>query len=420
MPKRQISSSTKSTEKEKMAEKNENATEDPQEDIVPEPDDDVEVATESEETEVELEARPVKAEPEIEKSPHDAARDDIAELYRQQRDAEILADKESEEELEVEPEPEPEEIVEKEEKVDDDPMVSLKVDGIEKKVPQSEANSLAQMYLASDNRLSEANRLLDEMKALKDEPPADKPGDEVSTDADEPAEAGAETKALDPEKLSEIAEQLQVGDQEDAVKAVSNLLALAQEQQGEPDKGTPPLDEAQRKAEYREFIVQENIEREFQESLDKFGKDFPSIADDQELHQVSISAAARVMREEMAEKNLLSEAELSQLAQDPRETAAVFRQFKNAGQSLRNYAEVFTDVGEHVTSKFLPESPSPTTSASEKVTDKSQERTELKRSAQQQPRQAAVKSQPDKGPKPKTKAEVVEEMRAARNYPPSM
>lgn len=119
--------------------------------------------------------------------------------------------------------------------LNDDDIVTVKVDGADVEMTYGEMRRNAQMYAASDNRLKTANQLLDEMRSIADSiknPPAAartdaRPGGETVDQTARTAPPG-QTKAELAQRLTKAAELLQTDSPEKGAEALAEVLAEIQ------------------------------------------------------------------------------------------------------------------------------------------------------------------------------------------------
>lgn len=298
--------------------------------------------------------------------------------------------------------------------------ITLKVDGREVKKSMSEVIALAQQTVAGDNRLEETKRLLREAQALRGQPkePEHKPepGDEEMTQQHDRSQGRSPgehqpRRELDAEKLKGIVERIQVGDTDEGTQALQDLIEVV--------RGSGELNPEKIGEMVQHHVIRTQTQAEIDSALSSFVKDFPDLAKD----EVLADAGRTVLRQELI-KDLkavgASEAEIDKIKHDPRALAAAQRELRVAGHGVRSYAEILGAVGKTMTDRFNIKPASQKTSEQPKPAVRepapSQDRLERKRAAPQQPRAAGVRGQIASPPQPKTKKDVVADMRKARGF----
>jgi hypothetical protein len=139
-----------------------------------------------------------------------------------------------------------------------DPLLTLTIDGKKQQLRQSEVIARAQKAEAADNRLRDANALLDEVKALRAEVAASR---QTNADGQKPNDATTERKAApssadQPDRkarAAQLVKDIQMGDADEDM--ADRLLSLVDEARGE---GLTP-DEARR-------VAREEYQREQDEA----------------------------------------------------------------------------------------------------------------------------------------------------------
>lgn len=358
----------------------------------------------------------------------DDPREDIVKRYRELRNKAAQDEDEADGEQD---DAEPEQIEAQTDKVgakaDEEPEekpeqeFELVVDGKTVKKKLNEVIALAQITAAGDNRLDEAKRLLREAQALRgsakaEHPPSD--ADEEETHQDDRTQDRGGTRehppakrALSPEKLKGIIERIQVGDSDEGVQALQELV-----------EAVAPRDDAEtvgRVVEQR--LTNMKTEEEIQSALTAFATNYPEIAKD----EILADAGRTILRNELI-KDLKSigadEAEIDKIKHDARALAAAQRQLRSNGHKVRSYHELLDEVGKTMATKFgvkrASDSTDPNPSkATPQLSSTTQSRVERKRTAPQQPRAAGVRGQTQSAPKRKSPADVVAQMRKDRGFP---
>ena len=304
----------------------------------------------------------------------------------------------------------------------DEPTFTLLVDGKPVQMKQSEVLAKAQIAVASDNRLDEAKRLLTEARALRgsrrnEEHHLDDGDDLYAQDADEaPVNNGATNQSrpvIDAEKLTDIVQRLQVGDEEEGRQALTEYAELVTRSAGQ---NTPPdIDSV-----VRQSIAQNNVRTELETAAEGFKTSHAALVQDPELLDNSFARVRNEVRQDLAKLGLetdklavLDGAQLFKLHMDARVS----------GAPVRSYKAVFDKVGSEMSSKYgalltSQATPSgqaqrPTLAASSNVVA---ERIERKRAANTQPRTAGVRQASQAQPKARSPASIVEQMRRQRGF----
>ncbi len=321
----------------------------------------------------------------------------------------------------VDPAPEPEQPKAKDEPDPQDIDVVLIVDGKQVKKSLSEVRALAQVGLAGDNRLEEAKRLLREAQAMRapPPPPEHQPGDVGSDSQRQDQSRGRGEpehqpgKPLDPAKLKAIVERIQVGDADDGSQALQELV--------DEISGGRQMDSDQIGTIVQDHLVKTQTQNEISSALNKFAAEWPEIAQDELL----ADAGKTVLRNELIAdlKSVgLSDELIRPIRHDPAALAEAQRKLRMQGHKMRSYDQLLSAVGQTMSTRFgikpaaaaAPRSqqqpPAPQTPAP------NAERLARKQAAPQQPRVAGVRQAVQQAPQPKTKRQVVEEMRAARGF----
>lgn len=410
-------------------------------DIMPDVDDDVEPRpSEARQTDDGSDAQPRQEKPQAQLA--DDPRTDIAKMYREMRDAErakaadededgdgegdgddesvrtqITDPKDDQGQVSGDGEPKPDE---------NDPLTTLKVDGIELRLPLSQVKALAQRNIAGENRLNEAKHILDDVKALRgqaspthqrDEPDKGHEPSQAPSHTD-PASSQAATHqsddlGIDRAKLEEVVERIQVGDKEDGVQAVMELVKLIGDSK-------PALDEQTVFQLARQAVVQSQTDTEIKAAVDGFGQRYQPLVSDPYLKMATITRLTDEMAHDLRQAGIRDE-DIAQVRGDLRTMGHWINTLRAQGRQVRTYDKILNDVGEFVVQKFKVEL-EPTTqpgSRNQQQQDASQasrQRLERKRSLPSQPRSASVRVQVPQPQKPRTYSDVVMEMRRVRGF----
>lgn len=311
--------------------------------------------------------------------------------------------------------------------LDDDAEIELVVFGtpIKKKLKDIKAD--AQKLLAADQKFDEATRLLKEAKALKNTPAQrdlDDPEHQPDDVEDRATRGRTDRKSqpehqpadeLDATALDSIVERIQVGDKDEGRAAIADLVKLV------TNGNTSRMDETKVREIVRADLHQVDTEKEIQVAIDKFAKQFPTIASDDEFSGVALQRVKKEMIADLKSTGISDET-LSQIKND-KDLAVLHGRVRQSGAKVRTYDALLTDVGTHFSNKFgtLAKSPAPNPTPAPKPTqppvrNAAQERVEMKRAAAPQPRAAGARAPAATAPKPKTHQEIIAEMRRARRF----
>lgn len=286
----------------------------------------------------------------------------------------------------------------------DDPLIKVKVEGVEREVRQSQLVREFQKNEAADKRLQEATNLLRQaQEATKDKPAADEPTGET-TSKDGPDDSSTADSEVD-EKLASIAEQIQVGDTKEAVEALKTIIAEARKGY-EPPKG---IDEQQVNA----AVLAARERERSQESLQTFASENPELKENKRLQVLMETEVTDVMKEQLktaAQSEGYSDddiATIDTLSQEQVVTA--HRTMRTNGVIKHDTGQVLVEAKERLSKAHLW----PT--SGEKPTDRS----ERKKNAQQQPGPRSKPAVPTstKTPGVQSASEIVAEEQQARGNP---
>lgn len=317
-------------------------------------------------------------------------------------------------EEEVEPGPKDEAAKEPEAKKPDMPVgMTIVVDGqmfqVDRNDPrwaapgatEDQARAIAQMYWATQARLNSANQYLDKTKG-QEGAPSDQHGAALSLEPE--ADGTGETK-LDPDKIGEIVDKLQLGNRDEATEALADLVKSLTQAVGQPR--TQSLEQTVQAA-----LVERDHQNEIDRAISSFEKENADIASNKYLSQVVLDITLDTMKEDMRKLGVTDE----YLAPNgrpipPRMVANMYRNMRLNGLPVKTHAEVLSDsVGKLRQTFNLPRAPKP--NEADQVT--AQGRLAQKRQMQQQPRSAGVKSTQGQGNRPMTQAEWVQAERKRR------
>lgn len=310
--------------------------------------------------------------------------------------------------------------------LDDEAEIDLIVYGSTVKKKLKDLKADAQKLLAADQKFDEATRLLQEAKAIRNAPAQRGNADPEHPLDDEPrATRGRNEQTskpehqpaddLDAEALDSIVERIQVGDKDEGRAALADLAKLIM-------KGnTSPLNETQVRDRVRQELHQVDTEKEIKDAVDKFAKQFPTIASDDDFSGIALQRVERELKADLKAAGISDEA-LSKVS-SRQDLAILHGRVRQSGGNVRSYDALLTDVGTHFSSKFgtltkpatTQPSPAPTTTKPTPPAQSAvQQRVEMKRAAAQQPRAAGARAPVAQGPRPKTPQEIIAEIRRSR------
>lgn len=314
---------------------------------------------------------------------------------------------------------------------DEDIEITLKVDGKEVRRKLSEVKALAQKYEAGENRLDEVKRLLQEAKALRSQPPEHPPG-ETAEGHQTPAPSQTEPRStpapehqpaavsIDQDKLRAIAERLQVGDTDEGTQALADymteVVAAAQARQ-------PNVDPAQVTSWVQDAVVQMQSRAEADAALARFADRYKPLVENEDLALTSMTVLTRELMKDLKAAGFRDE-DLAANRHDTRTLAHWHRAARQTNRDLRDYDRLLGDVGDYMVRTYnlkidqpaAPASPTPPNQQHGNSEQTAQARIERKRALPQQPRSANVRAAIETAPRPKTRAEVLNEMRQSRGF----
>jgi hypothetical protein len=146
--------------------------------------------------------------------------------------------------------------------------------------------------------------------------------------------------AIDRERLRNIAERVQIGDTEEGMEALAELVEHARV------NGSNAL-----KRELRQEAFQTRIKAENDAALDKFAKKYPQLKSDHLL----VDAATRVVGDEIAadlKRAGMADSDLGKMRGDVGMLATVHGQARARGLKLRSPDEILDAAGSTLTRKF--------------------------------------------------------------------
>ena len=310
--------------------------------------------------------------------------------------------------------------------------VMLVVDGKLEEVPLSEAIKLAQIAKASDNRLEEAKRVVKEARefletsrgARSQDDPENPPARQAKKPHTQPDQSKGQSdpenppaKRLDPEKLRQITERIQVGDADEGASAMAELV------QEIVTQVTPKSDPAETDKQVKRVIAQQQHAQEFDAALDRFSKDFPEVVKDELLADAGKTVLRREIIKDMKALGIADE-DIASISNSDQLLTQAHRNLKVAGHAVRSYDALFETAGKTLSDRFnikrAGPPQTPTTKPAQPRTaaepDLVQARVDRKRAAPQQPRAVGVRQQVAPPPKPQTAVDVIRAMRKGRGF----
>ncbi len=416
-----------------------------QDEQVPEADDDVEpAAARSAETDDAQPAAARKPEPPEQETADDDPRTRAVKAYRAKRDREAAeaeaarkaqqAEPPSQDDPEDDPEPQDqndtgEEDPEPTDQPKDEPKravekVMLVVDGKLEEVSLAEAIKLAQIAKASDNRLEEAKRLLKEARGVRGDDPENQPEPTAKKPQTQPDQSKGRTdpehqpaKGIDPDKLRQITERIQVGDADEGANAMAELV------QEIVTTVVPKSGPADTDKQVKRVLAQQRHAEEFDAALEKFSKEYPDVVKDELLADAGKTVLRREIIKDLKALGIPDE-DINSISGDDRLLTQAHRDLKVAGHAVRSYDALFDTAGKTLSERFnikrasQPQTPTPKPVQPRTAADPDQiqARVDRKRAAPQQPRAVGVRQQVAAPPKPRTALDVVRAMRKGRGF----
>lgn len=325
---------------------------------------------------------------------------------------------------EPEPEPEPVEVAPPVEK-----KITIYIDGKPVEKTEAEVIAMASKSGERDNSLAEARRLLDEVKSLK---PGAAPA-EAAPEAATPAEKKA---AYDPERSKRQAEGLQVGDLEAGAAALQEMKDEIRDVVVAELGSKKGLDEGEVERRVEAKLKEIRAADAVNQAVTSFREKHPAIVNEPLVRDVAITLARDEMLKDWAAMGATEE-QLAPFRNGKPETVALMHQqmVTDGYAKARPYNQILETVGETISKKFNlgprkegGQSPAPTTKsvASQSappapariVVDPAEaaRRVERKQAALPQPKTAGGRGQIAQQQRPKTRSEIVAEMRTQRGH----
>lgn len=277
----------------------------------------------------------------------------------------------------------------------DDPLIKIKVDGVEIELPRSEIIAKAQMNLAADARLREANSILDAAKAANSRPaPTAAQPDNAGVDKGAtPAPDTVRRTKRDPSQLIDVVDRLQAGSPEEGAVALAELLETVE---NDREARQSPQDVA---TTVNAALLNRDAHNDVQQALAATAQEFPDIAkaNDPDLPDLM---ARKVDREVSAQLKTLgyTDAELNVPLGDKINGYARLRRDPAYpdGRKLTDIKEIFRKVSTEIQDKYVrPRTvPEPSTEPGKQPgrVGVSPERAARKAQVQPQPRSASVRT----------------------------
>ena len=372
----------------------------PQQDVLPELDDDIEpVAAEASADPVDFDDTPdVDDEPERAETPREAA----VRRYRELRDGKAKAAPDKDDE-DAGDDPGPEAPAKA-----SDPASAVAA------AAKSIAASSTPTPVAADPDPRFAS-ILEEIKALREDakaPPKAEPVDDTADDGDQTPSAKT---AADSEKLGSIVERIQIGDKEEGSLALAELIELLDGGK----KGAIRAEDVGRVV--TEQIARSRVVNEVEEATNSFMTKYDKIVADPDVLSVSVTRLANEVRQDLVS------AGLDKAAADkatPEQLMEWHTQARIKNLKVRPMRDHFEKVGTDMTAKFSAllgsETPRPASRQSQPQqpapSNRIAERMDRKRSAPVQPRTAGVRANTEPAQKPKSRSDVLMEMRRSRGF----
>ncbi len=403
-----------------------------------------------------IEAEPITAEPradhtdgEPEPEPEPtiingnaSKRDQIAKMYKEQRDnppdPDPEPDPEPEPDPDPEPAPEPDSPQTTQPETGDSETFELKIDGEIRRLSRDEVIALAQKNGAVDNRLTEVNSLIDELKAAKstarqaDHDPAPAPADQSDAVEPEPKPDGSkpdQTTILGDEELDDIVERITVGDTDEAKGGVQKLVEIITKQVTATRPEQPAPDQIADLV--SRTIVQQQQKSEIDTAIDDFTESYSDIVNDPLTAAAGVVATAEEMKADLRKVGM-SDEQMATLGDDNSLISEAHRRVRAAGHNVRSLSEVLVAGGDKIRERFkLPvpgaepnpdPDPAPVAADPQRTppadpVDETKKRIVRKQSATKQPSTTTGREPLKSSSKrPKTADEIVASMRRQRGY----
>lgn len=261
--------------------------------------------------------------------------------------------------------------------------------------------------------LEQTRTMVEEARALRSPAPAPAP---AANDDDNEGSATdkASRLAVEDDRLEEIVERIQIGDKAEGRAALTELIEIVG---SKVHAGMKP-DEIGRVV--QSHMAQERVTDELKGAANAFRDKYKGLVADQDLLDTSFRRLDSELRSDLV-KIGVPEADVR--GADSNALMNMHRSARLSGKPVRAYGEIFETVGSTVQSKFAPMlAPAPAAEphrkapTSQPIQPVNSERVDRKRQLSAQPRAAGMRSDPQPQQKPKTRAEVVADMRRQRGF----
>lgn len=274
--------------------------------------------------------------------------------------------------------------------------------------------------VATAEALEVMRQMVDEVRALRQQPspaaPAPTAADARQDDA--PAEP---PPVITRERLKEIAQRVQIGDDDEGAAALQDFAAeLAQAIGARQDQ--PDIPRA-----VRAELAQNQLKGELHSATYAFREKYPVLANDEDLREASVRRLNRELRADLVSVGLPAE---KVAALDPDDLMLAHQQARVSGGRVRSYADMFDKVGQElfsrISSQFAgaapgeesPPAPAPRAQppAPAQTSTAVSDRIDRKRASSAQPRAAGVRSSTQPQKQPETYADYIAKLRRSRGY----
>ncbi|MCP5014624.1 MAG: hypothetical protein GY938_04995 [Ketobacter sp.] len=295
-------------------------------------------------------------------------------------------------------------------------LVTVKVDGVEKQVSQSELIRAFQMNEAADKRLNDATQILQQAQgvaAASLQPTATTPAHQTEADLS-PTEPTVEP-GLDDIDFAGIAENIQLGETNDGASALKDLATqIVARQRQDNAQSLDPAAFGEQVA----SIVQERTRSE--NARIAFEQNYPDIANDPELYSMAKRSALDLVIEDFV-ANGANDEMVDFSRKNPQRAMDAHRLLRSSGsmENLRSSDDVYTESGNRTRSWLAKASGNPgqanTLHENNPAPTPLIPRSERARAAQQSPqvRQAPATPAPQ-AEKVKSPSDIIQSMKRGR------
>ena len=266
----------------------------------------------------------------------------------------------------------------------------------------------AQPSPANDTALDATRALLEQTKALLEEAKAARAPAVASNDDVDGTNDDATDGKSDEDKLEDIVERIQIGDKAEGRQALTELIEIM------GGRGKAGSDDVGRVVQQQ--IAQNQVLGEISQATGAFREKYKSLVEDSDLLESSLRRLSVEIRDDLVKSGVKAE-DIDRASPD--QLMTMHQQARIRGQKVRGYNEIFEKVGADVSTKFgsiIGGSTKTAQPPAQVQTTTVADRVERKRTASAQPRAAGVRSTTGPQQKPKTRAEVVMEMRRQRGF----